>query len=239
MYKKALNVNMAPTTPVPPALSQIARKSLKESVIEQIRAAITRGELRAGDQVTELGLAKKLGVSQPTVREALIELEHQGYIQRQSPRKTFVTVLSKSNIQQIYVVRIKLETLAVELLAGSSSPDLSECEAAYRRMAEAADAADSVAFSHADLDFHRKLWRATGNAILADLLEQLVPRLFAFFLIQRAVPDRESLQRTAGVHWSLIEAMRAGDKVKACAIMEASLKQALAEDSELPGREKA
>src|ERR1700742_1310737 len=105
-------------------LQLIPRVSLKDKAVRSIREAIERGELQSGETLTELGLARKLGVGQPTIREALLELEFLGFIERQGPRKTRVTKLSRQAIHDIYLVRVRLETLAAELVAGQKVPNL-------------------------------------------------------------------------------------------------------------------
>src|ERR1039458_9740232 len=87
-------------TEAPQGLRVIRRVSLKEMAIQHIREAIEHGELKAGEVLTELGLAKKLGVGQPTIREALLELEFYGFIERTGPRKTRVTMLTRQMINR-------------------------------------------------------------------------------------------------------------------------------------------
>jgi DNA-binding GntR family transcriptional regulator len=217
----------------PAALSKLTRKSLKQGVVDQIHGAILRGELKSGQQITELGLARDLGVSQPTIREALIELEHSGFIQRQSARKTFITALSERDIEEMYQVRARLETLVVDLLATSGMRNLEECEGAQRRMAHAARCHDVSEFCRADLEFHRSLWRAAGNGTATEMLEQLVPRLFAFVIIQRATRRSRGLRAGAEEHAELLRLIRAGDRDAACRRMDASLRNARTEDAEL------
>jgi len=214
----------------------MARKSLKQGVVDEVHAAILRGELTAGQQVTELGLARQLGVSQPTIREALIELEHQGFIQRRGPRKTFITELTEHDINEMYVVRTTLEQLVVDSLVSSGTADLAECAQAHRQMLDAARDGRVEEFYQADLEFHRSLWRAAGNQTLTGMLEQLVPRLFAFVVIQRANPETGTLQTIAEEHAQLLRLIGAGDREAAHKAAESSLRQAQADDSGLGTR---
>ena len=115
----------------------IVRPGLKEMVFQAIKDSILREELQPGQRLTEVGIAKKLGVGQATVREALIELEVHGFIQRRD-RIKFVTTLSRADIEAIYAVRIPLEKLAVEWLALRKAKDLGRLERAYLKMTEAA-----------------------------------------------------------------------------------------------------
>jgi DNA-binding GntR family transcriptional regulator len=49
---------------------------LKQTDVDRIRDAIMRGDLQRGQPLTEIGLAKELGVGQATIREALVDLAH-------------------------------------------------------------------------------------------------------------------------------------------------------------------
>jgi DNA-binding GntR family transcriptional regulator len=215
----------------PPALTELPRKSLKERVVEQICSAITRGELRAGDRVTEITLARKLGVSQPTIREALIELEHRGFVERRGPRKTFITALSSGDIRDLYVVRVQLEALVIELILARHITEIPQSQASYERMMTAAKAGGAEEFYHADLEFHKGLWAASGNRALADILERLVPKLFGFIQIQKADPMRDNPLMTAEQHRKILESIRSGDAAMAQATMRDSLRRAMLEDS--------
>jgi len=215
-------------------LSKISHKSLKQTVVDQVYAAIERGELKAGERVTELGLASLLGVSQPTIREALIELEKQGFIERGYPRKTFITTLTHRDIAEIYRVRGSLETLAVRLLIERNVKDVRDSKRAYGTMVQCVQDENMLGFLHADLDFHRGLWSATDNRHLFGALELLVPKLLAFGVIQHARPSNERLMEVAEMHGQLLRFICDGRELDAVVLMETSLNQAWADDSQLP-----
>src|ERR1700723_233069 len=87
------SLTVAPDGAATSSLDAIRRMSLKDTVVERICEAIERGELKAGEPLTELGLARKLGVGQPTIREAMLELQFIGFIEQVGTRKTRVTLL--------------------------------------------------------------------------------------------------------------------------------------------------
>src|SRR5437870_3973235 len=68
--------------------------TLRSQVVDILRHAIFYGKLRPGELLTELPLAKKLAVSQSTIREALADLEHHGLVTRIPNRGTEVTTIS-------------------------------------------------------------------------------------------------------------------------------------------------
>lgn len=207
------------------SLTAIARPSAKEVVVQQVRTAIIEGELKPGQRLTEPRLARTLGVGQATVREALIELEHMGFIQRRKPRKTFVTWLTVEEVEQIYAVRLPLELAALDMLAANPHRSLSQCEESYRAMQEAARQGKVSDLKARHLDFHRGLWAATGNPCLADVLERLVSRLFGFVyaVIQQNHYTVAELVEITEKHGRILELIRAGDAQTAKQVMTASM----------------
>ena len=74
----------------------VKSQSLRECVEDRIRAAIFSGKLRPGDALREMHLARELQVSQATVREALLHLQHAGLVTRTPNAGTIVTHMMKT-----------------------------------------------------------------------------------------------------------------------------------------------
>jgi DNA-binding GntR family transcriptional regulator len=216
------------------SLDAIRWMSLKDTVVHRIREAIERGELKAGEPVTEVGLARKLGVGQPTIREALLELQFIGFVEQVGARKTRVTLLTRRMIDEIYVVRTCLESLAAEIVARQKDPDLRACWKQVEQMEAAAREQAYLNYFHADLEWHRALWRAADNQSLESALERLVPKLFAFGIIQHARPAADVLIATANLHRQLLELIRTSNVEATRRLMETSMGKAWLEDVQLP-----
>jgi len=201
------------------SLSAIPRVSARDLVVSHIRAAIMRGELKPGQRLTEPSLARTFRVGQATVREALIEMQHTGFVQRSQPRKTFVTKLSAAEVDQIYAVRLPLELAALEMLASRPNCPLSACDESYRSMLNAARAGNLSELKGFDLEFHRGLWAATGNVYLQEVLEPLATKLlafaFAFAIIQPSHYTVPQLVELCAKHGKILALVRTGDAEQA------------------------
>src|SRR5271157_2225234 len=92
----------------PVALAHQVSTILKEKIFSQ--------ELRPGDRLVEVRIARDLGTGQSVVREALIELEHMGFVRRVPNKGTYVTQIDPTEAEQIRRIRVSLETLAFELI---------------------------------------------------------------------------------------------------------------------------
>jgi DNA-binding GntR family transcriptional regulator len=178
-------------------LQKIEPISKKTRIVVSLREAIISGEIRSGEQIVEGKVAQQLGVGQGVLREALIELEHQGFVQRMPFSGTQVTELTFQDVQQIYDIRIELEPLAF-FLAGPNAQELHITE--LREIAEksriASNTRDLDAFLGTVLTFREKIWALSGNRYLQQILERMVMPLYALYIIRRSHNLEGILQTT-------------------------------------------
>lgn len=171
----------------PDEFPSLTAPSLPERVAEIVRDAILTGRLKPGDQVVESRLAKNLKVGQNAVREALQELQFQGFVVKVANKGTYVTKLSSSDIGHIYRLRIEFESLAVEWARKAGRPtaeDRRMLHAILEESAAAAKANDLSAYAKADTKFHRYLWSMAGNPYLLKALETSAVPLLSYVLIE-------------------------------------------------------
>jgi len=166
-----------------PILKEPRYLSRPGSAAQALRDAIISGELKSGERLVELQLASRFKIGQPTVREALKELEYQGFVHKIANRGTYVTDFDAADFKKIHEARMALEPLAFERAARNMTPEAAEDLAAIvHAMAEAAAALDRAAFHNRDLEFHRKVWRLAGNQYIEMALERFLFAVFAFVL---------------------------------------------------------
>jgi len=161
------------------------RLPIADQIAQSIRDMIVAGDLNPGDRIVESRMARQIGVGQPTVREALVALEHQGLVVRKANQGCVVTSLTRAEISQILRIRAVLETLAVELAAESGADsDIQKLLDLTEGMKEAGRIRDPQRFFELDLQFHEVLWRMSGNSLLPRLLSQTLLPLLAFLFIR-------------------------------------------------------
>jgi DNA-binding GntR family transcriptional regulator len=181
--------------------------SKRNQVVQAMKEAILTGSILPGASLVESKLAHELGAGIPLVREALIELEHQGFVQRVPYKGTTVTKLEPADIKRIFRLRVELEALAIEWAKENiKESDLEELRRKIERMEEAARVLDLAQFYENDLAFHRAIWVLSDNSYLVDALERVVTPLFAFFLM-KTNRQHESYAESAAMHMELVEAI--------------------------------
>jgi DNA-binding GntR family transcriptional regulator len=193
---------------------------IPQQVAQFIHDLIVSGELAPGDRIIESRLASRLGIGHPTVREALVALEHQGLVVRRANQGCVVTTLTHKEVEQILQVRAQLEVLAVELVTDSNSPErIEELHTSCREMKETAQSGDVEEFYRKDLQWHSTLWRLSDNPYLAKSLSQLMIPLLAFCMLKNLKePGLVDMNKSAEGHEAITAAIASGDKTKAAQV---------------------
>src|SRR5438105_6737153 len=126
-----------------------ARRPRREQVVEALREAIIAGRLEDGERLIEDKIARELKTSRGPVREALRQLEHEGFVVSYPYRGAVVLGVSDDEVQHVLIpVRLVLEKFtfpkAVELMSDEDFADLAKEVWQMREAARTHDVARSV-----------------------------------------------------------------------------------------------
>jgi len=153
-------------SPSPLQLSTVP--DLVEQIYARLLDAISDGSLAPGERLTQDDLAQRFAVSRQPVLQALRLLKKDGFVEDAPGRGVRVTQLDVAWIAQVYQVRGSLDALAVRLAAerrAQIDPEL------MRQGREVHQSRDVQAMIQADLAFHRAIYRASGNPLIAHSIE--------------------------------------------------------------------
>ncbi|MFE5797252.1 GntR family transcriptional regulator [Streptomyces sp. NPDC056503] len=149
-------------------------RTAQQFVLEELRSAITSGELRPGAPIRQDALAARLEVSRVPLREALKTLEAEGLVVHHVHRGYFVAELSLGDLEEIYRIRALLETEAVSRTVALRPDGLVESlEAVQCEVERAAGAGDVTAMAEANRRFHFTLIDACGMPRLVRMITTL------------------------------------------------------------------
>jgi DNA-binding GntR family transcriptional regulator len=136
---------------------------------------IVRLQLRPGERIVESDLQRRIGLGRTPIREALFQLSREGLVVRDS-RGFAVAELSAREVGELYEVREELEVLAVRrAIARATDEDLQELSQVIAESGSGPRGAEDRWVL--GLRFHRTLARLGGNAVLEQLLEQVLRRI--------------------------------------------------------------
>jgi GntR family transcriptional repressor for pyruvate dehydrogenase complex len=209
-----------------------------EQVISHVRRLIEGGQLRPGDRLpAERDLAIQIGVSRPTIRAGLTALSAMGVVQARHGSGTFIpagppslgsealrflVALHGFSREEMYEARRILEVGAAGLAAARATPDhIATLAEEVAGMFASMDRPD-LFFVH-DINFHRTVAAASGNPIVASLVE-MVSALYYESRRETAVraSDRD-LRDAADMHRRIYQCIRAGNPDTARQTMHAHL----------------
>ena len=194
---------------MPEAIFSPADKgSLRATIEDAIKQAILHGRLEPGEPLREMQLAKSFGASQATIREALLHLERVGLVVRTENRKTAVASLSTKDVRNTLAVRVPLEVLAAKAAAQRmTKADLEILEKLCGAIARSVSEGTHLETFHADLEFHRFIWKQSDNQLLYEVLNRVTVPLFAVNMIIRSVAT-DQLRIVVRSHEPIIAAIR-------------------------------
>jgi GntR family transcriptional regulator, transcriptional repressor for pyruvate dehydrogenase complex len=199
-----------------------------ELVVDHVRGQIERAEVKPGDRLPpERELAQRIGVSRPSVRAGLRSLSAMGVVQTRHGSGTYIAdgppqldsrplsllaALHGFTTEQMFEARRVLEVgvagLAAERASGEQIAAMAEEVTGMFASVE-----DQQAFLMHDIRFHRAVAMASGNPILASLVE-MVSSLY-FEHRRRTLPRGRDLRETAVIHRNIYHAVRAHDADRA------------------------
>ena len=99
----------------------VTNQTRRDAVVHELRRSIMAGELVAGQRVREVQVAQQMGISRPTLREAIYQLVHEGLLEQEPYHGVVVASIDAKFVTDMASVRVALETLAGKAIA--SDPD--------------------------------------------------------------------------------------------------------------------
>jgi DNA-binding GntR family transcriptional regulator len=182
------------------------------SLYERLRTAILNGDYRPSTVFVETVVAEAYGVSRTPVREALRRLEQDGMLQRVG-RQLVVRVTTPEEVLEIYDCRVVLEGMVAEWAARHRTDyDLALLESAHEGMGQqlTRTPAEMSASNHV---FHDRLWKASHNSTLYDLLGRLEVHIRRYPEPTVSQPGR--WESAVAEHAAILDAVRDRDAERA------------------------
>jgi DNA-binding GntR family transcriptional regulator len=187
---------------------------LRDVVFNTLRQAILKGELKPGERLMEIQLAKRLGVSRTPVREAIRKLELEGLVLMIPRKGAEVAKITMQDLKDVLEVRTALEELAVkDACEHITKEQLEELEAAADDFRETLEEKDLVACTEADMHFHEVIYAATNNRRLVQMLNNLKEQMYRYRM--EYLKDERTHRRLIEEHDAIRKALENHDQTEA------------------------
>jgi DNA-binding GntR family transcriptional regulator len=207
---------VAPSSTLGPA----SRRTLADEVTDQLRQAILRGELLAGAHLPEESLAARLQVSRGPIRDALAALERDGLVTLSRHHGATVTELTRSDLEEVYSLRVALETLAARyVVRRAQRTDFQLIRAALDTfIANLNDSLTEQDAAHYDVQFHDAFYQAAHHERLYLSWSSIRLQVYRF-LLRRNLANPDWRENMANGHSEILAVAQAGDEDQAAKIV--------------------
>jgi GntR family transcriptional regulator, trigonelline degradation regulator len=151
---------------------------VRAQLAQALRRLITEGVYKAGDRMTERELCDRLGVSRPSLREALRQLEAEGLIDILPNRGPIVKMVSEADLLELWEVRTALETLIARRFAlHGTAQQIDELDKAIRDFDAALRAEDIARIKSTKTVLYEAFAAGANSAVLASYFRQVNARI--------------------------------------------------------------
>ena len=161
----------------------LKKVSYKDQVYQYLKAALIKGDLHTGEIYSEQQLADQLNVSRTPVREAVMQLMHEGMLEVRANRGWTVRPVSEDDLREIVAARIAVEGYSIRWLTAEALESVRQRTLALlgavqeRSRRYIADNHMHYEFMRLDTEFHTLLVSATENSYLIRIHEQMRTKL--------------------------------------------------------------
>ena len=165
-------------------------------------------------RLDERSLASDFGISRTPVREAMAQLEREGFVRTVPRRGVYVVRKTKREVIEMITAWVALESMAARLVTeNASSEEISSLRKMFATFENGVVRAHLDEYSEVNIEFHQALIRLSRNTMLAQLAENLFTHMR--MIRRKTIGEKDRADRSIRDHMHIIEALEARDTVRA------------------------
>jgi DNA-binding GntR family transcriptional regulator len=191
--------------------------SLKRQAYTALKNAIAAMDVyrsRAEIRLDERRLAQEFGISRTPVREAMAQLEREGFVRSEPRRGVYVVRKSKREVIELITAWAALESMAARLITEHAGDrEIASLRHMFATFDDGAVRAHLDEYSQLNIEFHQTIIRMSGNAALINLAENLFTHMR--MIRRKTIGEKDRADRSIRDHMSIIEALEARDTLRA------------------------
>ena len=165
-------------------------------------------------RLDERQLASDLGISRTPVREAMAQLEREGFVRSVPRRGIYVVRKSKQEVIEMITAWAALESMAARLITqGAPSEEIATLRRMFATFENGHLHAKLDEYSEVNIEFHQAIIRMSRNRVLIDLAENLFTHMR--MIRRKTIGEQDRVDRSIRDHMNIIEALEARDTERA------------------------
>lgn len=168
---------------------------------------------RSDIRLDERQLAQDFGISRTPVREAMAQLEREGFVRSVPRRGVYVVRKTKKEVIELITAWAALEGMAARLITQNAEADVGILRDMFATFVDGELRAHLDEYSEVNIEFHQSIIRMSGNSVLIDLAENLFTHMR--MIRRKTIVERDRVDRSIRDHMNIIEALEARDTARA------------------------
>jgi DNA-binding GntR family transcriptional regulator len=165
-------------------------------------------------RLDERQLANDLGISRTPVREAMAQLEREGFVRSVPRRGIYVVRKTKAEVVELITAWAALESMAARLITKEATDaDIAALRAMFATFEDGRLHANLDEYSEVNIEFHQTIIRMSRNRVLIDLAENLFAHMR--MIRRKTIGERDRADRSIRDHMNIIQSIEARDTARA------------------------
>ena len=194
-----------------------SRESFKDRAYTALRDVIVSSGVyrsRTDIRLDERQLAQDFGISRTPVREAMAQLEREGFVRSVPRRGVYVVRKTRREVIELITAWAALESMAARLMTETATDDdVASLRSMFATFENGAVRAHLDEYSEINIGFHQTIIRMSGNSMLINLAENLFTHMR--MIRRKTIGEKDRADRSIRDHMHIIEALEARDTVRA------------------------
>jgi len=191
--------------------------SYKNKAYEALKNVIVSMDIylsRADIRLDERQLAHDFGISRTPVREAMAQLEREGFVRAVPRRGVYVVRKTKREVIELITAWAALESMAARLITENAQGDeISSLREMFATFENGELRAHLDEYSEVNIEFHQAIIRMSRNSVLIKLAENLFTHMR--MIRRKTIGEKDRADRSIRDHMTIIEALETRDTARA------------------------
>ena len=207
-------LELSPRLAIEPIDTSFSFKNKAYVALKNVIVSMDVYRSRQDIRLDERQLAQDLGISRTPVREAMAQLEREGFVRSVPRRGIYVVRKSKREVIEMITAWAALESMAARLITTNATTDeIAALRSMFATFEDGALRAHLDEYSEADIEFHQAIIRMSGNSVLISLAENLFTHMR--MIRRKTIVEKDRVEKSIRDHMNIIEALEARDTARA------------------------
>jgi DNA-binding GntR family transcriptional regulator len=207
---RSLRPDEAPRLDIEPLDTSFSFKNKAYAALKNVIVSMDIYRSRQDIRLDERQLAQDFGISRTPVREAMAQLEREGFVRSVPRRGVYVVRKTKKEVIELITAWAALEGMAARLITENAiDADIASLRRMFATFVNGQVLAHLDEYSEVNIEFHQSIIRMSGNSVLIAMAENLFTHMR--MIRRKTIVEKDRALRSMQDHMNIIEALEARD----------------------------